>query len=161
MQNGELPMFQCPTCGSSVSEHADVCPDCGMELKGASTPEAKPSPPPAPQALPVPAPPQSPKAPDPSFSPSVPSVGFPSGGARITLKRNGVLAESFPLGEQALIGRFDGETGPVDVDLGQLPEAIYISRHHAEIQRGTSGEWTIKDLGAGNGTFVRPKSQGK
>jgi pSer/pThr/pTyr-binding forkhead associated (FHA) protein len=91
----------------------------------------------------------------------MPSTNAPTGGARITLKRNGVPAENFPLGEQSVIGRFDGETGPVDVDLGQLAEAIYISRHHAVIRRDTSGAWTIKDLGAGNGTFVRPKGQGK
>jgi pSer/pThr/pTyr-binding forkhead associated (FHA) protein len=84
-----------------------------------------------------------------------------AGAARITLKRNGIPAESFPVGEQALLGRFDSETGPVDVDLGQLPEAVYISRHHAELRRDASGAWTIKDLAAGNGTFVRPKGQPK
>jgi pSer/pThr/pTyr-binding forkhead associated (FHA) protein len=65
------------------------------------------------------------------------------------------------VGAQTVIGRFDSETGPVDVDLGQLPEAIYISRRHAEIKRDDSGAWVIKDLGAGNGTFIRPKGQNK
>ena len=54
----------------------------------------------------------------------------------------------------SVIGRFDPETGPVDVNLGPLPEAVYISRHHAEIWSGASGQWFIKDLSSGNGTFV-------
>jgi pSer/pThr/pTyr-binding forkhead associated (FHA) protein len=91
----------------------------------------------------------------------VPQPATPPAGARITLKRNGLLAESFAIGHLAVIGRFDSETGPVDVDLGQLPEAIYVSRHHAEIQRDASGGWAIKDLGGANGTFVRPKGESK
>ena len=37
-------MPQCQTCGSQVPEHADVCPDCGMEMKNApaSTPGIPP-----------------------------------------------------------------------------------------------------------------------
>ena len=152
-------MLQCPTCGSNISEQADVCPDCGMELKGAKLPEAVPVPP-LPEAVPSSHPPQRPQVPMPSLPPSTPQAPAPVGGlACITIKRNGILAESFSLGQQAIIGRFDSETGPVDVDLGQLPEAIYVSRHHAEIQRDASGAWTIKDLGAGNGTFIRPKGQ--
>jgi pSer/pThr/pTyr-binding forkhead associated (FHA) protein len=42
----------------------------------------------------------------------------------------------------------------VDVDLGPLPEAVYISRQHAEIWSDASGQWFIKDLGSGNGTFI-------
>jgi pSer/pThr/pTyr-binding forkhead associated (FHA) protein len=42
----------------------------------------------------------------------------------------------------------------VDVDLGSLPEAVYVSRNHVEIWCDVSGEWFIKDLGSGNGTFV-------
>jgi pSer/pThr/pTyr-binding forkhead associated (FHA) protein len=63
--------------------------------------------------------------------------------------------EFYSLGSgPSVLGRFDPETGPVDVDLGPLPEAVYVSRHHAEIWRNPSGEWLIKDLSSGNGTFV-------
>jgi FHA domain/zinc-ribbon domain len=152
-------MLQCPTCGSSISEQADVCPECGHELRGAKAPEVVPILP-APQA--VPSHPHSPPVPPSAPGASTPQAPAPIGGlACITIKRNGIAAERFPLGEQALIGRFDAETGPVGVDLGQLPEAIYVSRHHAEIQRDASGAWTIKDLGAANGTFVLPKGQSK
>jgi pSer/pThr/pTyr-binding forkhead associated (FHA) protein len=79
--------------------------------------------------------------------------------ARLTLRRAGALtSESFPLAEQVSIGRFDVETGPVDVDLGPLPEGAYLSRRHAEVRRDANGNWFIKDLGSQNGTFVRSTS---
>jgi pSer/pThr/pTyr-binding forkhead associated (FHA) protein len=62
-------------------------------------------------------------------------------------------------GGPSVIGRFDPETGPVDVDLGPLPEAVYISRQHAEIWSDASGQWFIKDLGSGNGSFVCPAGE--
>ena len=75
--------------------------------------------------------------------------------ATLTLVRAGIVtASAFSLAAPAVIGRFDSESGPVDIDLGQLPEAIYVSRHHAEI-RHESGGWTLKDLGSRNGTFIR------
>jgi pSer/pThr/pTyr-binding forkhead associated (FHA) protein len=58
------------------------------------------------------------------------------------------------LSRQRLTSAFLTETGPVDVDLGPLPEAVYVSRHHAEIWCDASGQWLVKDLGSGNGTFV-------
>ncbi len=76
--------------------------------------------------------------------------------ARITLRRGGTTtSEVFALGSRAVLGRFDPETGPVDVDLAQLPEAVYVSRRHAEIWQDVTGTWLIKDLGSANGTFVR------
>lgn len=80
----------------------------------------------------------------------------PAPSARITLRRGGTMtSEVFQLGERAVLGRFDPETGPVDVDLAQLPEAVYVSRRHAEIWCDITGAWLIKDLGSANGTFVR------
>ncbi len=61
--------------------------------------------------------------------------------------------ERFPIGERAVIGRFDPGVGPIDVDLGALPEGVYISRRHAEI-RHADGVWYVKDLGSSNGTFL-------
>lgn len=76
--------------------------------------------------------------------------------ASLTLKRGGaVTSEKFVLGPTATIGRFDPASGPVDVDIGPLPEAIYVSRHHASIRRDAGGGWFIKDMGSRNGTFVR------
>src|SRR5208283_5386588 len=123
-------MAQCSTCGSTVPESVAVCPDCGMELKPASAPAAVTSPaaglPPKSAPQPVPAPVPTPPA---SQSQVV------TAGARLTLRRGGALSqEVFSLGSApSIIGRFDLETGPVDLDLGPLPEAVYVSRHHAEI----------------------------
>jgi len=139
-------MPQCSTCGSSVSAQDRVCPDCGMELgpvvpsAGAQTPAA--TPPASPAAVP-------PSSLQPSAAPPaspVPPAQPVAGLARLTLRRAGALtSESFPLGEHVTIGRFDVETGPVDVDLGPLPEGAYLSRHHAEVWRDT--EWEMVHQG--------------
>ena len=158
-------MPQCSTCGSNVSEQDQVCPDCGMELGKGSQPAATHPPAPAPPASPASAPSgssQPPAAPPEPAAPPKPPAQAVTGLAKLTLRRAGALtSESFPLGEHVTIGRFDAETGPVDVDLGPLPEGAYLSRHHAEIWRDGSGKWFIKDLGAQNGTFVRPDKSTK
>ena len=122
-----------------------------MELKSAVAPVVATSAvecgPPEPTSEVVPIPSQAPPAQKQQTSGT---------GARLTLRRGGALSqEVFSIASgPAVIGHFDPETGPVDVDLGPLPEAVYISRHHAEIWSDDSGRWFIKDLGSGNGTFV-------
>lgn len=75
--------------------------------------------------------------------------------AKIILKRNGLASEvEFPVVSPAVIGRFDPDKGPIEVDLGPLPEAVYISRKHARLDQADDGTWTITDLGSSNGTFV-------
>lgn len=146
-------MAQCSTCGSTVPESAAVCPDCGMELKPAGAPAVVASPAAGPTPKPTPQPASAPaRVPAPPAS----QVQAPTTGARLTLRRGGALSqEAFSLGSgPSIIGRFDPETGPVDVDLGPLPEAVYVSRHHAEIWCNASDQWFVKDLGSGNGTFV-------
>jgi hypothetical protein len=145
-------MAECSTCGSTVSASAAVCPDCGMEFRATNAPvhtasvrESQPATMPSPAAVP------------PSAQlPLGPPTGTSTAGARLTLRRGGALSqEGFSLGRgPSVIGRFDPETGPVDVDLGPLPEAVYISRHHAEIWCDQTGQWFIKDLDSGNATFV-------
>ncbi|RYG74596.1 FHA domain-containing protein [bacterium] len=82
--------------------------------------------------------------------------------AQITLKRAGALTtDSFAFGPGSIVGRFDPDSGPVDVDLAPLPESSYVSRHHVEFRfdAGNDG-WFVKDLGSRNGTFWRAGSQG-
>jgi pSer/pThr/pTyr-binding forkhead associated (FHA) protein len=76
------------------------------------------------------------------------------------MKRMGALTdEEIPLlAERLLVGRFDPETGPVDVDLSSAPGAEHISRQHAELYRDTDGRWLVRDLGSTNGVFVRSSS---
>jgi hypothetical protein len=103
--------------------------------------------PPAPQAAPAP----GPAAPAPSAPPAVAVKQ-----ARLTLKRGGALSnESFPFSGRVGVGRFDVDSGPVDVDLGPLPEAVYLSRRHLEIWSDASSQWKVKDLGSQNGTFLK------
>lgn len=146
-------MAQCSTCGSIVPETSSLCPDCGMELRPPNVPMSEASAKPA-QATSSP----GPVAPSASQMDETrrPATQENSARARLTLRRGGALSQDVhSLGEgPSVLGRFDPETGPVDVDLGPLPEAVYVSRHHAEIWRDASGEWLVKDLGSGNGTFV-------
>lgn len=57
-----------------------------------------------------------------------------------------------------LIGRFDPDTGPVDVDLDEFQGADTVSRHHAELYK-ESGQWKIRDLGSTNGVFIRKQGE--
>ena len=88
-----------------------------------------------------------------SAPPVTPSTG---GTPRLVAIRHGApTGLEFPLfGNRLVIGRFDPETGPVDIDLSDTPEAVQISRHHAEVfQEG--GAWKVRDLGSTNGVFVK------
>jgi hypothetical protein len=97
-----------------------------------------------------------------SSAPAAPPTGAaaPSRGARLVVKRYGATtAEEIPLvGERLIVGRFDPETGPVDVDLSASPEAVHISRHHGELYREADGRWFVRDLGSTNGVFVKAQA---
>lgn len=74
--------------------------------------------------------------------------------ARIYVRRGGSESgEFFEFRPPAILGRFDPEVGPIEVDLGDLPEASYISRKHARITCD-DGVWKIHDLGSSNGTYI-------
>ena len=74
--------------------------------------------------------------------------------AELRLTRSGQpTGDRFRISGRAVIGRFDPNVGPVDVDLGPIEESVYISRKHAEL-RHEDGKWFLKDLGSSNGTFV-------
>lgn len=74
--------------------------------------------------------------------------------AKLVVKRSGVeTTDEFPVNPPAIVGRFDPAVGPVDVDLGSIPEAVYVSRKHAKISN-EDGVWKIQDLGSSNGTFI-------
>ena len=77
-----------------------------------------------------------------------------SAAATLTVKRGGIETdEVFNFTAPAVVGRFDPAVGPVDVDLGSIPESTYVSRKHARITF-EGGVWKIADMGSSNGTFV-------
>ena len=124
-------MFVCSVCGSSNDEGDEVCSECGSSLAD-SGPAVRPQP--------------------------LPDEEEPPGTALLFIKRGGaVVGEPFFIGGTVVVGRYDIETGPVEVDLNGLPEATYVSRRHAEIDRHPEGQWTLRDLGSKNGTFVRAR----
>lgn len=101
-------------------------------------------------------------APPAAPTPAAPATMQPGNSAQITLKRGGALTdEVFPFGPGAIVGRFDPDSGPVDVDLAPLPEASYVSRHHVEFRfDGGQNQWFVQDMGSRNGTFWRAGGQG-
>ena len=178
-------MKTCLTCGASVADDAEVCPDCGMEFESQSAPAAPASSndgagftvdfgddsssqnasgeldeadfAPAESTVVLEKSDISPAEMNPA-----PTAATSSDTAHITLRRGGALtSESFRFASGAVVGRFDPDSGPVDVDLAPLPEASYVSRHHAEFRRdGGNGKWFVKDMGSSNGTFWRAGGAG-
>jgi pSer/pThr/pTyr-binding forkhead associated (FHA) protein len=87
----------------------------------------------------------------------VPPVVLPkSPRARLIAKHDGLTTgKNFEIVERAVVGRGGASPGQVDVDLAAMPEAAYVSAHHAEIRYEHDHGWTIRDLGSQNGSFVR------
>jgi pSer/pThr/pTyr-binding forkhead associated (FHA) protein len=77
--------------------------------------------------------------------------------ARLVAIRYGApTGDEIPLfGQRLLVGRFDPETGPVDVDLTAMDAGGHISRQHGELYREGDGPWMVRDLGSTNGVFVK------
>jgi pSer/pThr/pTyr-binding forkhead associated (FHA) protein len=78
-----------------------------------------------------------------------------SGLASITLVRNNADTEHrFDVVVPAVIGRFDPDIGPIEIDLGSIgAESAYISRKHAKIIF-EGDRYKIVDLESSNGTFL-------
>ena len=80
--------------------------------------------------------------------------------ARLVALRYGApTGEEIPLlGQRLVVGRFDPETGPVDIDLSSVGDSIHVSRQHGELFREADGRWMVRDLGSTNGVFVKGTS---
>ena len=113
---------------------------------------------PAPEATPPPPASGSEATPADTSLPAAPAAA-PSGEqrARLVAVRHGApTGEEVPLlGQRLVVGRFDPETGPVDVDLSASADAAHISRQHGELSREADGRWVVRDLGSTNGVFVK------
>lgn len=154
-------MLECKVCGNSkIQDSETICPDCGNVL---APPAAEAATGAAVQAATTPSRPAP--APPPVAPAPVASAISGTGAARasLTIFRGGALTNeklTWP-GTLVVVGKFDVDEGPVDVDLSQIPEAGYVSRRHCQIWCDTSGHWLVKDLGSSNNTFVRPSGTQK
>ncbi|CAD5989260.1 FHA domain-containing protein [Planktothrix tepida] len=152
----------CSACGYENLDGTEFCEACGAELLASVTVTEVATPdysmPPSIPDFMNPAPPYTPPASSPQ--PSIPSSPFVSGTARLIAKQSGCPTSEFTLDGSAIIGRFDPDTGPVDVDLEGWAGEDTISRNHAEIYY-EGGQWKIKDLGSTNGVFIKPVGQSR
>lgn len=127
----------------------------------ADSPEPVFTPPPAPSNTPPtpvnPVSESSSPATSPATSP-VTSPAVPSPDMCLIAKQTNAPQTEFPLNQVALVGIFDTDSGPVDIDLESFIGGETVSRHHAEIYP-EGGIWMVKDLGSTNGVFIKPQGE--
>lgn len=168
----------CEDCGASLS--ASAAPAGGATPSPEAPPESIPMPEPSPEAAAemadTPPAATTPDAgaeipatsevsmeapvssvPAPAGVPDSPQTAVGGGTPRLVPNRHGAQSgDEYPLlVDRLVVGRFDPETGPVDIDLSQTPEAPLISRHHAQMYKEADGRWYVTDLGSTNGVFVK------
>jgi hypothetical protein len=162
----------CEDCGAAMTPAgAPAAAPAGT----VSTPTAPAAPPPAPTPVESAPAATAPEAAAPAASadgpaatdappPPAPATETPdttaAGGrqrARLIAIRYGApTGEEIPLlGQRLLVGRFDPETGPVDVELSSVAKGVHISRQHGELYREGGDQWLVRDLGSTNGVFVK------
>ena len=163
-------MIICSTCGYENQDGSEFCDACGSELQEVaavviSSPQAatviQPQTPPpqipqttypAPAPTPIPTPPPAPIPTPPSFPTTATT-------ARLIAKQPSPPVPEFSLDSNSIIGIFDPDMGPVDIDLESFSGGDTVSRNHAEIYP-EAGVWKIKDiLGSTNGIFIKPVGQ--
>ena len=162
----------CPSCLHKNPVGTEFCEVCGSEI-GFTSQEA-PLPPIPIQItvstdassdiateiqppIPQPAPPTYPH-PSPTITNS-PSANNGGDTAKLIPKQAGSSISEFILDDSnVIVGRFDPDTGPVDLDLEGFTGDETISRNHAEIYC-EGNQWKIKDLGSTNGVFIKRYGQ--
>ena len=161
----------CPSCNYENPDQSEFCAACGSEISSPleaflpPTKVQKPAPTiysPSDDAIEIHPPIPQPTYPNPTPAPiDVATPTISAGTARLTPKQIGSFVPEFPLdGSNAIVGRFDPDSGPVDVDLEGFPGDDMISRNHAEIYH-EGGQWKAKDLGSTNGVFIKRSGQAR
>jgi FHA domain len=156
----------CNACGfENNPDGAEFCDGCGAELAGDSSNVATATIPQiVPTAVVIPAPAATPNIPVPVVATVVstpsytPAVSGSATTARLISKQQNAPVAEFPIDSNALIGVFDPDSGPVDIDLDSFIGNETISRSHAEIF-SEAGVWKIKDLNSSNGVFIKAAGQ--
>ena len=133
-------MITCPNCGFEENpDDTEFCGACGSEI--VNIPPSNSSPP----------------IDDTKLDPLPPSS--PVGVVKLVSKQSNCPIGEFILdSDNMIVGRFDPDTGPVDIDLEGFNGEDTISRNHAEIYL-EAGQWKIKDLGSVNGVFIKRAGQ--
>ncbi len=161
-------MITCSACGYDKNpDGSEFCDACGSELEVAVASTVPPTQIQPPETIsqpdsfiepqpPQPSPPQIPQPnyPIPTSAPSAPTTTT----ARLIAKQAGSATSEFSLDGSAIIGIFDPDMGPVEVDVEEFPGSETVSRQHAEIYP-EGGDWKIKDLGSTNGVFIKTSGQ--
>lgn len=162
----------CNVCGYDQNpDGLEFCDACGAEL--INTTVTTPSP--------IPTLTSEPDIPNPletnptvrisSFSsePFIPNTSSPlspttaihtTNTAKLISKIPNAPIPEFFIENYAIIGIFDPDTGPVDVDLDNFLGNETISRQHGEIY-WENQQWKIKDLGSTNGIFIKKVGQNR
>jgi serine/threonine protein kinase len=78
--------------------------------------------------------------------------------ARLVFNKQGVPTVEFALKSTNVIGKFDPDMSPVDINLEKFSGSDTISRKHAEIYL-EGNQWKIKDIGSTNGVFIKRLGQ--
>ncbi|QFS51397.1 FHA domain-containing protein [Nostoc sphaeroides] len=142
-------MTNCSACGYDQNpDNAEFCGTCGSELQTLAAPVIPVSAPTVIQA-------EIPPPPIPTLTPAPISTTTT---ARLIAKQSGSPVSEFTLESNAIVGIFDPDMGPVEVDLEAFFGGETVSRNHAEIYQ-EGGMWKVKDLGSTNGVFIKPLGQ--
>lgn len=152
-----------PTASSagSVGSLAPEGPATSSDASAPPAPDAVPTVPPTSSSSSAAASPAAPSAAPSTGQGAAPGAPSSAAGsqaqARLAPIRYGApTGDEIPLlGQRLVVGRFDPETGPVDVDLSESAESGHISRQHGELYREADGSWMVRDLGSTNGVFVK------
>ncbi|MEA5528019.1 FHA domain-containing protein [Dolichospermum sp. UHCC 0684] len=148
-------MITCTVCGyDQNSDNSEFCNACGSELQAIVTPPPKIEPTLAPTVI-------QPTTPQPNNPPIIsesPTIINTFTKAKLTSKQTNAPIPEFILDNNAIVGIFDPDTGPVEIDLETFFGGETVSRNHAEIYQEL-GTWKVKDLGSTNGVFIKPPGQ--
>ncbi len=156
-------MITCQNCGYENAPSTEFCEACGSELGAApvnttSSPTIVQTPTPSIQNYKEELIEIQPPTPAPI---NLPTPTISASTAKLISKQAGTSVSEFSLdGNSAIVGRFDPDSGPVDVDLEGFPGEETVSRGHAEIYYET-GQWKAKDLGSTNGVFIKRSGQSR
>ncbi|TVR62694.1 MAG: FHA domain-containing protein [Candidatus Competibacteraceae bacterium] len=129
-----MAMIDCPVCRRPSAPDPDgFCLVCGREL--------------APSGAPL-----GPALGSPAAAP--PPAAVPTSTLVLAGKHRGRLTGTrFLVRHDSQIGRGDPTLGPVDLDLGALPDGDSVSRRHARLLPREGG-WLVEDVGSHHGTYL-------